>query len=676
MSKKFPAKPKSGAAAALVAAVEAVDFDGPTRGALRTFPRLYAGLVAGKRGVVDQLYELLDRPAAALAAPYLVEALAVEAIDRADLLGLLAHLAAATPARWLGKPLDPGTLWFRQRMVRRVLAARLVEPAKASPVARLLADPDPAIRAASAGLVAWLDPDLVSPVSALLEPLLADPDPAVRAATTLALANLGALDPPALTAALADPEPPVRVCAAVALARRLGPELPDAAVTVLEDDGDAAAVPGFPWYGGSPGQLARAQYLALDPRFGPRVLARAAALLDGPDPWPAAEALLKVAVPGKLRESWAAPLPDLDPTGRVIVRLIAERPALLDAVPFRRFAQGRCFPIHEIPLRQWVGLPLVTPRWFPVRRAVTLGADTREVAVWLMEHADGAVPDSEALALAIADALDTTELARVVVSARIETESTAGAARTRPIPVPVIAPVALPADEVERAAAIEAAVATQIEALVADGWDAGYEGGHLVATRPYQRARIGAPYDWHWWRPSGSAWWTLRPALVRLGARRSGFLAAALASDPEEGLVVCTWVLAATGEVPPAELDGPIVALQRDRGALLAAIPTYLQHLAPDRREAAVLGMLARAHDNRRSLIELVRRCRTERTVARAVEVFASGLSWSGGGLDEREASLLARAAGAAAIPHLEELATRSSHARIALAIERCRAAT
>ena len=680
-----------GPAAALLGEVETIAFDQLTRGALRTFPKLFGKLVRGTRGAIDELAELLEspgrgaRPAAALAAPLLIDALALPELDRPALIALIAQLTVAQPARWLGKPLDEASLWFGQRNTRRAVAERLITSRAGTTMphgAALLADPEPAVRAAALGLIAWLAPAALGPLVDAVRARRADPDPAVRGPALVALGHLGA-STAELTAGLDDPAPAVQVCAAVALGRRLGGDLSERAVAALEAGTTTPELAGFPWYRGEPAALARAQYLALDPVFRPRVLASVAALLDGDAPWPVAEALLRLAFPTKVRARWTEPLPVLDDLQRAILTLVVERPALLDERGFAMVATQVTIPRTEIPLRAWAGLPRIPPRWFPVRRMLTLGDRTAELAVWIMEHADGAVADSDTLARAIAEALDDEDLARTALAWELETEPTGGTARRRPIEVPLIVSDELPSSDEARATVLAAARQRQLAALVEAGWepaDADQDPRQPTITvwRGYQVATVGpnhasanrVPY-------AGSARWSVLRALARLGAARPGFLAAATRLDPggDRAVTLSLWAREATGALPPLEVDAAAVRFQATRWFPMTPIPSYLRTLPPDRRERVVLEMLGSATNNRRDLITLVTECRTARTIERAVEVFASGLTWGGQGLDDSEADALARSAGPGAVPHLERLATTQAHPRIALAIARCRAA-
>ncbi len=675
-AKKTSAKKEGGGQeGALLAALDGVDFDRLTRGALRKFPALYAKLATGRRGAVGALRDLLDRPASALAAPYLIDGLVLPSIERVGVIGLLAHLAAATPERWIGRPVDDATLSFRYRNTRRAIAARLTsapDGAEEPRGAALLADPDGAVRAGVAGLLAWLDPSKVGALAGALDALRADPDPAARAAAAVALGHQGAALE-TLSSMLDDPHEAVRIGAAVALARRLGPDLDERALEVLEEGASTAPVPGFPWLGGQPGALARAQLLALDARFRPRVLAAAAAMLDGPDPWPSAEALLELAFPAPIRPSARDPLPPIEEPALSIVRLIAERPALLEQRDYQSWSLWKRVPQREIPLRQWVGLPLVRPRWFPVAREIALGGRSQELAVWMMEHADGAVPESEALVEAIGGALDDEELARVALAWEIETDANRAAARARPIELPILPVDDLPTDPVERAPALDALQRRQREVLFAEGWEEDSPAITFTAWRGFQHATLEYSASSGTLRVEAFARWSLLRGLARLGVTRPG-LFPAVARLAENGFrAVVLWLWATGGEgLPPEELDEPAVGYQRERVTPVLAFERYLRALPLPRRERVVLGMLEKAHDNHRGLITLVAGCRTERTIERAVEVFASGLRWSGRGLDEREADLLARAAGAGAIPHLERLAASEAHVRIPMAIERC----
>lgn len=674
------------AADALRAAIGAVDFEGLTRGALRGFPRDFAALVAGEPGAADTLRAALARPAAALAAPFLIDALALpasaSAVDRPGVLALLADLAAATPEVWIGKPIAQDALWFGHRNTRRAVAARLLErrDGGAPSAEALLADPDPAIRAGIAGLIAWLDPEAVAALLAPLRGLHADPDPAARGVALLARGNLGApLDE--LNAGLDDPDAAVRICAAVALARRAGPELPERAVAVLETDAAAAhALAGFPWYAGAPAALARAQYLHLDARFRARVLAHAGSLLrDDPDPWPVVEPLLQIAFPGPVRASWQAPLPALDEPALSILRVVLEQPAWLEDRRFSMFNRGRMLPQLELALRRWAGLPLATPRWFPVRRAISFGDRTRDVAVWVMDHSDGGVPESEALARAIAGALDDDDLARVALAWHVEHQVNDGRARVREIALPAVA-AELPADPTARRAAGDA----YLDALAAAGWVveddlAAERGNNVVVWRDHERATMSYVHDGPRAYLDVRARWSLTRALARVGGERPGFVPAALRHDPEgdRALALYLWASPADATPPPA-LDEIAVRFQGRRQVVWYPISQYLRRLPLERREPIVVTLLESTRDKKSALtglVELLRWCRTDATLALAVEAFERGLTWTGQGLDERIAQQLVAATGPGALPLLEQLAAKQRHPRIDLALARCRAA-
>ena len=106
-------------------------------------------------------------------------------------------------------------------------------------------DGDPLVASQAAELLAWFPPD-----EPTIAPLLsANGDDSVRASANLALAHLTvspATIAARMTALLGHASLVVRVTAAVALAYRLGQELPDAALEVLIDAKDAAALPDFP----------------------------------------------------------------------------------------------------------------------------------------------------------------------------------------------------------------------------------------------------------------------------------------------------------------------------------------------------------------------------------------------------------------------------------------------
>jgi len=104
---------------------------------------------------------------------------------------------------------------------------------------------DPLVASQAAELLAWFPPDERT-IAALLA---AEGDDIVRASANLALAHL-AVSPATIaarmTALLGHDSFVVRLTAAVALAYRLGQALPDAALDVLIDAKDAAALPDFP----------------------------------------------------------------------------------------------------------------------------------------------------------------------------------------------------------------------------------------------------------------------------------------------------------------------------------------------------------------------------------------------------------------------------------------------
>ncbi|MEU8577628.1 hypothetical protein [Streptomyces asoensis] len=112
-----------------------------------------------------------------------------------------------------------------------------------------LQDPEPAVAARAAALLAWF-PEVPALATALAG--VGSGTGVVRASANLALAFLpgppGSGELAALTASLASPDEAVRVSAAVALARRRPTALPDEALTALvhaDDDEITGVVPGW-----------------------------------------------------------------------------------------------------------------------------------------------------------------------------------------------------------------------------------------------------------------------------------------------------------------------------------------------------------------------------------------------------------------------------------------------
>jgi hypothetical protein len=164
---------------------------------------------------------------------------------------------------------------------------------------------------------------------------------------------------------------------------------------------------------------------------------------------------------------------------------------------------------------------------------------------------------------------------------------------------------------------------------------------------------------------------------VRELADRPGFLdelAAQVVAQPRKEQMQRNLLHAVivTTDVPPPAFDAVAAQASGYRNAPWPPIPRYLAAI-PRERRARVIAEVLRKYPDNHAMMDLAALARTPEVLAAAVAMFEKQLAWSGEGLDERQAALVARSVGAEGAPLLRALLERpdvKSRVRIERALE------
>jgi hypothetical protein len=229
----------------------------------------------------------------------------------------------------------------------------------------LLADADPAVRAATAYLVAWFPEKAPDALPRLLDVLDAEPDPAVLATALVAAGLLGdASLVSRLASFLAADEPVVRWAAATALARLIaaGAECTESAGVLAELAAAQAEPPepGVPFHGSDPRGYAASSLTLLADRYPDEALDAVTdglSATSGPATFPLAEAALSLA----FGEPSPNGLPAFDaltePQQRLIRTLASLGPDTWRWANFWSIVRAWRLPQQREEMRAYAGLP-------------------------------------------------------------------------------------------------------------------------------------------------------------------------------------------------------------------------------------------------------------------------------------------------------------------------------